>query len=166
MQFKYQYRVKTSDLWQASMYYAYSSYLAVSNIVCIVASVVLLIRLWATSPAWFRGFLILFLMLFTVIQPLMVLLRSKKQLAGNHPDLTLCFTDHGVQITADGKYQEKKWEEVLGLAKKPTIVVVYMADGNGYILRNSVLGDTKKEFVEFATEKIRAHHVRKQAENK
>ncbi len=166
MKYTYQYRVKTSDLWQASMYYAYSSYLAVINIVCIVASVVLLIRMWATSPAWFRGFLILFLMLFTVIQPLMILFRSKNQLAGNYPELTLCFSDQGIFITADGKSQEKKWEEVLGLVKKPTIVVVYMKDGNGYILRNSVLGDTKKEFVDFATGKIRVHHVRKQAENK
>lgn len=31
MQYRYKYRVKISDLWQASMYYAYSSYMGVVN---------------------------------------------------------------------------------------------------------------------------------------
>ncbi|MCR4684496.1 MAG: hypothetical protein K5649_03425 [Lachnospiraceae bacterium] len=161
MQYEYHYRVKTSDLWQASMYYAYSSYLAVINIVCIVSSIVLMIRLWDTSPAWFKGILIVFLMLFTVIQPLVVLARSKSRLAGNYPELTLLFTEKGISITADKEHQDKPWEQVLGLVSKPTIVVVYMADGNGYILRNSVLGNTKKAFVDFAKRMIEEHRVRR-----
>lgn len=161
MQYEYHYRVKTSDLWQASMYYAYSSYLAVINIVCIVSSIVLMIRLWDTSPAWFKGILIVFLLLFTVIQPLIVLLRSKSRLAGKFPELTLVFTEDGIRITADHEHQEKSWEQVLGLVSKPTIVVVYMADGNGYILRNSVLGNTKKAFVDFAKRMVAEHRVRR-----
>ncbi len=156
MRFEYKYKVKIADLWQASMYYAYSSYLAVINIICIIASAALLIKLWATSPPWFRGFLLLFLMLFTVIQPLTVWIRSKRQLAGNYPDLTLVFTDEGINITADNEHQEKKWNQVRGIVKKPTIVVIYMADGMGYILRNSVLKETKADFVAFVREKIRA----------
>ena len=158
MKFEYRYKVKTSDLWQASMYYAYSSYLAVINIICIVSAAALLIKLWATSPAPFRVFLVLFLLLFTVIQPVAVWIRSKKQLAGNYPDLTLLFTDEGISITADGKQQEKKWDQVHSVVKKPTIVVIYMADGMGYILRNSVLGETKEPFVAFVREKIKTNH--------
>ncbi|MBO4902085.1 MAG: YcxB family protein [Lachnospiraceae bacterium] len=155
MRFEYKYKVKISDLWQASMYYAYSSYLAIINIICIISAAALLIKLWATSPPWFRCFLVLFLMLFTVIQPVTVWFRSKRQLAGNLPDLTLVFTDEGISITADGEHQEKKWDQVRAVVKKPTIVVLYMADGMGYILRNSVLGNTKEEFVAFVREKIR-----------
>ncbi|MCR5409879.1 MAG: YcxB family protein [Lachnospiraceae bacterium] len=159
MTYKYQYRVKISDLWQASMYYAYSSYLAVINIVCIISSIVLIISLWETSPAWFQGFLILFLMLFTVIQPVAVYLRSKSQLAGKYPELTLIFDEKGISITADGEHQDKKWDDVLGIVKKPTILVLYMNDGKGYILRNSVLKDSKKEFYEFALKKISEHRT-------
>lgn len=155
MEFEYRYKVKISDLWQASMYYAYSSYLAVINVICIISAVVLLIKLWETSPPWFRGFLLLFLLLFTVIQPLMVWFRAKKQLAGNCPDLILRFTDDKIMITADGEQQERSWKQVRGIVKKPTIVILYTADGMGYILRNSVLGETKAEFVAFVQEKIR-----------
>lgn len=147
MELKYKYNIKTSDLWQASMYYAYSSYLAVINVMCIVSAIALLIKLWATSPMWLRGFLILFLMLFTVIQPLVVWARAKSQLAGKTTEVELIFTEGGIYVEADGKSQNQPWKNVLGIAKKPTIVIVYMRDGNGYILSNKVLGTTRKELI-------------------
>ncbi len=154
MKYTYQYRVKTSDLWQASMYYAYSSYLAIINIVCIVSSVALLIKLWPTSPGWFRVFLLLFLSLFTVIQPLLVFVRAKATLNGNYPELELTFEDDGMTIITGGQSEHRRWDQIRGCVSKPSIVIVYMADGNGYILRNSVLRDTKRELVSFIRQKL------------
>ena len=65
MQYSYKYRVKISDLWQASMYYAYSSYMGVVNIICIVASIVLIVSRWKGASDVFRTVMILFLLLFT-----------------------------------------------------------------------------------------------------
>ncbi len=138
------------------MYYAYSSYLAVINIVCIVSSIALLIKLWPTSPAWFKGFLILFLMLFTVIQPLVVLARARATLKGSFPELELRFADDGLTIKTGGKEEHRSWAQIRGVLKKPTIVIVYVSDGNGYILRNGVLGNSKSAFVAFAKERIAA----------
>lgn len=154
MKFNFNYKVKVSDLWQASMYYAYSSYLAVINICCILSAVVLLIKLWATSPAWLKAFLILFLMLFTVIQPLMVYVKSKNSLAGNYPDISLEFLDNEINITADGKSQTKYYRNIRGIVKKPTILIIYMEDGNGYILNNGVTGKNKAAFYDFIKSKI------------
>ncbi len=153
MKYTYQYRVKTSDLWQASMYYAYSSYLAIINIVCIVSSIVLLIKLWPTSPGWFRVILLLFFSLFTVIQPLFVYARAKASLNGNYPELELTFEDDGMIIKTGGESEHRRWDQVGACISKPTIVIVYMADGNGYILRNSVLHGTKRKLVSFIRQK-------------
>lgn len=154
MEYKYDYTVKTSDLWQASMYYAYSSYLAVINVVCVISAAALLIKLWPTSPTWLKGFLILFLLLFTVIQPMVVWSRCKSQLAGKYPVLSLTFSKSGIHIEADGESQDKQWRNVRAIVKKPTIVVIYMEDGNGYILNNKVLGQTRKEFIALCEEMI------------
>ena len=154
MELKYNYRIKTSDLWQASMYYTYSSYLAVINIMCIVSSIALLIKLWPTSPAWLKGLLILFLMLFTVIQPLVVWARAKAQLNGKHSEIELTFTNAGLHIVCDGVRQDKSWKNVRGFVKKPTIVIIYMEDGNGYILSNKVLGTTRNELIGLCTKMI------------
>ncbi|MCR5209155.1 MAG: YcxB family protein [Lachnospiraceae bacterium] len=144
MQYNYRYRVKTSDLWQASMYYAYSSYMGVVNIACIAASIALIVSKWRGASDFFRAVLILFLLTFTVIQPVMIWFRAKASLKGHYPELDLTFSDSGMIIEADGKRQHKGWKDVKGVVKKPTILVVYMGDGQGYILRNSILGNTKK----------------------
>lgn len=154
MKYSFNYRIRVSDLWQASMYYAYSSYLAVINVCCIVASVVLLIKLWATSPSWLKALLILFLMLFTVIQPLMIYVRSKDSLAGKTSDITLEFFENEIKITADGQMQTKYYKNVRGIVKKPTLLIIYMEDGNGYILNNKVTGNKKREFYDFVRDKI------------
>ena len=45
MDYNYKYRVKISDLWQASMYYAYSSFMGVVNLVCIASAAALIISM-------------------------------------------------------------------------------------------------------------------------
>lgn len=149
MEYKYEYQVKTSDLWQASMYYTYSSYLAVVNVICIISSIALIIAMWDKAGTWMQLVLIMFVMLFLVIQPLVVWARAQMQLAENHPTIAITFNESYIHIDADGKSQDKSWNNVKGIVKKPTIVIVYMEDGNGYILNNKVLGSTRKAFIEF-----------------
>lgn len=150
-QYTYKYRVKTSDLWQASMYYAYSSFLGVVNVVCIVAAIVLIVSKWSDSSDIFRSAMAVFLLLFTVIQPLVIWLRARASLNGVFPELELTFSQAGVTIESDGQRQHKPWQAVRGIVKKPTILVVYMEGGAGYILRNSVLKDSKDELYKYVS---------------
>lgn len=154
MDYNYKYRVKISDLWQASMYYAYSSYMGVVNLVCIASAAVLIISRWKVSSDLFRTVMILFLLLFTVFQPLIIWLRAKASLGGVYPELELAFSQAGVGIVSDGRRQHKSWKSVRAIVKKPTILLIYMEDGNGYILRNSVLKGTKNELYKYISDRI------------
>lgn len=147
--FNYKYRVKTSDLWQASMYYAYSSYMGVVNIVCIVAAIVLIISRWTLASDILRAVMILFLLMFTVIQPLVIWQCAKASLNGLYHELELTFSHMGMTIVSDGRREDRKWKDVKGIVKKPTILIIYMKDGGGYILRNSVLKETKDLLYDF-----------------
>ncbi|MCR5235111.1 MAG: YcxB family protein [Lachnospiraceae bacterium] len=161
-QYTYKYRVKTSDLWQASMYYSYSSFLGVVNVVCIIAAIVLIVSKWSDSSDIFRSVMAVFLLMFTVIQPFVIWLRARASLNGVFPELELTFSQAGVTIESEGQRQHKPWQAVVGIVKKPTILVVYMEGGAGYILRNSVLKETKNElygFVSGMLEKYKAKQV-------
>ena len=61
MEYKYQYQVQPSDLWQLQMYYTYSSYLAMINVIFILSSAALLYALWGNAPWWLRILLLFFL---------------------------------------------------------------------------------------------------------
>lgn len=147
MEFKYKYKLEPSDLWQFHMYYAYSSYLCIINIICILSSIVLIIKLWANSPAWFRVVLILFLSLFTVIQPLSIYLRSVKQLKKNNDELMLTFSDSGIDVFVDKNSEHKTWNQIISIIIKPTLIVIYTDREHGYILTNRVLKNTRKDFI-------------------
>lgn len=143
--YEYTYRVKTSDLWQASMYYSYSSYMGIVNAVFIVSAAALIISRWSVSSDIARTAMIVLLLLFTVIQPAVIWYRARASLGEKERTITLVFSQTGLVVETDGMSQVKTWKNIKGIVKKPTILIIYMDDGNGYILRNSVLGKTRNE---------------------
>lgn len=146
MEFRYKYKLKASDLWQMYMYHTYSSYLCIINIICILSSVVLIFAIWDTSPDWMRIMLILFLSLFTVIQPLGVYSRSRKAVAGNQEEMELIFDEAGIKVLLGGESEFKKWKDIKGIVIKPTVIIIYTDEVHGYVIADRVLGDTKKQF--------------------
>lgn len=152
--YNYRYSVKTSDLWQASMYYAYSSYMGVVNVVCIIAAITLIISRWSVSSDFLRTVMVLFLLLFTVIQPLAILSRARSSLKGSPHKLELTFSQAGITIASEGRKEDKKWKDVKGIVLKPTIMIIYTEDGAGYILRNSVLKETRRPLYDFVREML------------
>ena len=153
MEFRYQYQVKPSDLWQMQMYYTYSSYLSIINVICIVSSIALLYSLWATAPWWLRIMLLLFLSLFTVIQPVGVYRRAKKVLNENTDTLQLTLNDQGIEIIVGDRKEFKNWNQIQWIVLKPTLVAIYTDKNHGYILTNRILKDSKKQFRAFIKEK-------------
>lgn len=153
MEYKYEYRVQPTDLWQMQMYYTYSSYLAIINVICIISSIALLYSLWATAPWWLRIMLLVFLSLFTVIQPLGVYLRSKKALKDHNDTLKLTLNDQGIEVVVGDQKEFKNWNQIQGVVIKPTLVAIYTDKNHGYILTNRILKDSKKQFRAFIKSK-------------
>ena len=151
MEFKYSYRIKTSDIWQVRMYYAYASYLAVVNLTCIAASLILIIMQWSKANSVFRAIMLVFLLLFTVIQPLVIYLTSIPQAKGNCEELTLVFNEKGMTVRTGGKEEQHPWKDIVSMTVRPTLVIVYTDASHGYILTNRVLGNTRKNFLDFAS---------------
>lgn len=153
MKFKYRYKVQPSDLWQFHMYYAYSSYLCIVNIICIISSIALIIELWNTSPGWFKSVLVLFFSLFTIIQPSSIYLRARKQVQAYKDEIDISFDDEGIEVRVNDKSEKKTWNQIIQITIKPTMVVIYTDMEHGYILTNRILKNSKKEFVSLVKSK-------------
>lgn len=152
-EFHYQYKVKVSDLWQFHMYYAYSSFLCVINLVFIVSSFLLLYAFWGKVGTGYRCLLLLYASLFTLIQPAVVWKNCRKRLKKGAPELDLVFDEKGVSILSGGVRDRRKWSQLKQVVFKPTLVTIYVEENEGYILTNRVLGKTRKEFIAF----VKAH---------
>ena len=150
MEYKYRYKIKASDIWQVRMYYAYASYLAVVNLTCIAASIILILTQWRTAGTVFKTLMLIFLSLFLIIQPLVIYLTSIPQAKANDEEMELVFNDAGMTIRTDGREERIGWSGIVSMTVRPTLIIIYTDANHGYILTNRVLKNTRKEFLEFA----------------
>ena len=150
MEFKYRYNIKPSDIWQVRMYYAYASYLAVVNLTCIAASIILIATQWRTAGPVFKALMLIFLSLFLVLQPLVIYLTSIPQARENDEEIELVFNDRGMTVRTEGREESIEWKGIINMTIRPTLVVIYTDANHGYILTNRILKGTRKEFLEFA----------------
>ncbi len=148
-EFTYRYTVKASDIWQVRMYYAYASYLAMVNIICIVASVILIVTMWKTSADWFRAVMLLFLSLFVVVQPLVIYLDCRRQVKGKSDEISLSINRSLITVETEGKKETYGWDKVVNVTVRPTLVIIYTDQSHGYILTNRILKETRKELISF-----------------
>ena len=153
MEFKYRYKIKPSDIWQVRMYYAYASYLAVVNLTCIAASIILIVTQWKSSGPVFKTLMLIFLSLFLIIQPLVIYLTSIPQARANDEEMELIFNDRGMTVRTDGREESIEWRGIINITVRPTLVIVYTDANHGYILTNRILKNTRKDFLEFARSK-------------
>lgn len=153
MKYKYTYRNTAGELWQLSMYYIYGSVVGMCNLIFTAAVIVLTINKWNTAGGVWRFFLFLACSLFTVIQPLAVWMKAKKQAAGISRDTEMEFLDTGIRIRVGDETSEIPWGAVKRISKKPTMIILFSDTTHGYVLTNRVLGEDRDAFYDYVTTK-------------
>lgn len=153
---KYRFAIDTtaSDLWQLSMYGIYGSILGAVNAVFFVAMVLLAVRFFSSVHIVLKCLLIFAICLFPVIQPLVVYLRARKQAKNMPKDVRLAFDDRGMHIAIGDQKEDIDWNSVVGITKKPTLLVIFSSARHGYVLTNKTLGKQKEDFYKFILSKL------------
>lgn len=155
MKYQFNYETKASDLWQLSMYGIYRSTVGLVNVIFTVAMIVLAVRYFQDANWIYKILMILGLSLFTVIQPIVIYSRAKKQLSGMSRDMEIGFDDYGVHVRSDKEKSSIKWKNIKGIAKQPTLVIVYSSATHGFILTNKVLGKEREAFYRYVISKLK-----------
>ncbi|HLR34436.1 MAG TPA: YcxB family protein [Tissierellales bacterium] len=131
------------------MYGIYSSMAGMTNSIFIVAMIVLTIKFWSSSNLIIRVLLLFGVSLFTIIQPLLVYLRAKRQVSILPKDMYIGFNKIGVHIETKTKTSVIKWKEIKGIHKMKTMIILYTSDKEGYILTDKILGSGKSKFYQY-----------------
>jgi hypothetical protein len=153
---KYRFTVNTTafDLWQLSMYGIYGSILGAANAVFTAAMILLAVRFFPGIHIVLKCLLLFAVCLFPVIQPLVVYLRARRQAKSMPKDVHLEFDDKGMHVTVGDKKEDIDWDSVVGITKKPTLLVVFSSARHGYVLTNKTLGEQKEDFYKFILSKL------------
>ncbi|MEG0013701.1 MAG: YcxB family protein [Cellulosilyticaceae bacterium] len=155
MKYKFTYQTTAFDFWQLSMYHMYGSMVGVCNMIFTIAMFLLTAKFWADVNGFVRILLIIACCLFTVIQPLVIYMRAKKQAVTVREEMEIGFDDKGVHVKTENKSSDLKWTTIKRVSKKPTMIVVFSTTTHGFILTNKVLGKQKEAVYDYIVSKIK-----------
>lgn len=155
MKYKFNYQTSAFELWQLSMYGIYSSVLGVCNITFTVAMLLLAAKFWIDINNLIKILLIIAISLFTIIQPVAVYIRAKRQLSTVPQDMEIGFDDSGINVKTLNQNSDLKWSSVKGVTKKPSMIIIFTTNKHGFILSNKMLGKEKENFYDFVVSKIK-----------
>ena len=159
MRYKYTYRTTARDLWQLSMYYIYGSLAGLCNIIFTVAAFALGFSRWDQAQGIVRCLIVLGCCLFTVIQPLMIYAKAKKQAAGIAQDTQVSIDDNGLYIRVGDDTSQLPWKSVKRISRNPARIIIFSDTTPGFIFTNRVLGNEKEEFYRYASSKVEGRNV-------
>ena len=159
MRYKYTYRTTARDLWQLCMYYIYGSLAGLCNIIFTVAAFALGFSRWDQAQGIVRCLIVLGCCLFTVIQPLMIYAKAKKQAAGITQDTQVSIDDNGLYIRVGDDTSQLPWKSVKRISRKPAMIIIFSDTTHGFIFTNRVLGNEKEEFYRYASSKVEGRNV-------
>ena len=154
MKYKFTYQTTAFDLWQLSMYSTYGSMVGGCNIIFTVAMLLVTTKFWGDVNIFMKILLIIVICLFTVIQPAVVYMRAKRQVATVPHDMEIGFDDNGIHIKTENQNSDLKWNTIKGVSKKPSMIVIFSTTKHGFVLTKKVLGKQKKSFYEYVVSKI------------
>lgn len=154
MKYKYNYQTSAFELWQLSMYGTYGSMIGLCNIIFTVAMLLLAAKIWGNINSFIKILLIFAISLFTVIQPLAVYIRAKRQVATVPQDMEIGFDDNGIHVKTSNKYSDLLWSEIKGVTKKSSMIIIFTTSKHGFIISNKMLGKQKDDFYNYLVSKI------------
>ncbi|MFH5835133.1 YcxB family protein [Proteiniclasticum sp. C24MP] len=155
MKFLFNYETKASDLWQLSMYGIYKSMAGLINVIFTAAMALLTVKYWSEVSWYLRALLILGLSLFTLIQPLLIYRRAKRQVSGMPKDMEIGFDEMGVHVKSGKEKSTVRWKKMKGVVKYPTLLVIYSSATRGYILNNKVLGKNRDALYDYVISNLK-----------
>lgn len=154
MEFRFKNDVKPMDFFVLSMSRTYHSMVGVCNIVFTVAVIAATSQLIGKIHDLLEVLLLFGCFLFTVIQPTVVYLRSKAQVAGIPKDMEMLFDEKGLHVSVGEQRETIPWKKIRSIIEERNMIMVGCQAGHGYILTNRMLGEQREDFIKFAEQRI------------
>ena len=154
MEFRFENRIKSVDLWKIAMMQTYLSMAGLVNVIFTVAMIVLYIKFGKKVNDLVELLIIVGCVWFPFVHPFLVLLGARRQVVQMPKDLVLKFDDRGMHVTADNKKQHTVWRDIKGVAKRYNMIFIRSDAKQGYVLNNKMLGNQKEEFWAFLQSKV------------
>jgi hypothetical protein len=135
-------KIDTKDLYEFLMHNNYVSFRGVISILFSVMAIIGTILYWKDFSNFYKVFMIVLSMLFTVIVPVEYYIRARRQAKkGFTEEFNYDFDEVGITITRGEESSSLKWSEVMKVVSTKNLVIVYFTPVRAFILPKRSLGN-------------------------
>lgn len=148
-------KITTRDLWVFSMYHSNRGFQGVFNIIFTLAWFYLLITQELDIPR--RIAYLVCAMMFSVIQPLLLYLKSMKQAKTDaiRQEFILSIQEKGLKVTRANSSGEFAWEDIYKTMFYPNLIIIYVDIRRAYLIPKRYWKENQKELIQILKEKTR-----------
>ncbi len=128
--------------------------MAVINVIFTISMALLLYRFWSESGVTARILMLGGLILFPVLQPLLIYLRSRKVVRQMPKKMEITFDQTGFEIANDNKNSRVSYADVKSVTRIFKMLIIYTRAKQGFILDQQMLAGKGKDLAVFLAEKV------------
>lgn len=153
MDFSFKYQPNPFELWKLTMHSIYYSIVGICNIVFTISMILLIYRFWGNVELIGKLLLIAGVSLFTILQPIAIYLKSKKQLEKLPKGMRLNFNHEGLAINEENQSSFIKWNAIKKIVQTKNSLIIFTSNSYGLFLTKNMLGEQKNKLYEYIIEK-------------
>lgn len=136
------------------LYHNYMRPAGILSVVISVAAVVLLILRWGAWTGMQKGMLVFLALMFTVIQPLMLIVKGRKQLKMEvfQESFHYRFDENGVTISQGDDTESCTWDSIRKIVYRKNALYVYTSTVHAFVVPRKACGEKFDELVSLMKE--------------
>lgn len=148
---KIQVKMTAKDIFDFSMYSAYSGPGGIFTIVFLILIIGILGFTWNSADTTQRTMLFGCILLVVLVQPAMIWNKAKKHAGteGYTAPITLNLSDEKIGVEQSGVTGELKWDEVWKVVRIHSMYIIKVGPTRGYLVPFRSLEERKQVFVDF-----------------
>ncbi len=128
--------------------------MAMINIIFTASMALLIYRFWSDAGIAARILMLGGLILFPMLQPLLIYLRSRKIVSQMPTDLSITFDQSGFAIANDNNESRVNYADVKSVTRILNMLIIYTRSRQGFILDRQILADKGRDLSVFLAEKV------------
>ena len=147
---KFNINLNTKDLWLFSMYHSNKGLQGIFNVVFTVLWLYLLIAQYSELTFARKVLYLVFVMMFSVIQPMLLYLKSANQARSKaiKGGFLLGISDEGLQISKEEASGIFKWEDIFKIIYYPNLIIIYIDVRRAYLIPKRYWKEDKDKLFE------------------
>ncbi|NBF39477.1 MAG: hypothetical protein GVY14_03585 [Spirochaetes bacterium] len=155
-EYRFHYRVTPSDLMILSLVSIYRSLPGIINIIFSISMILVAFRFWEEAAWIYRALMLLGIVVFPVLQPAAIYLRSRRIVSRMPEGLEMYIGPEGITISGPNDSNSLAYSELTAVKLVAGMIIIHTKGKQGYALSRQVLGGKAQEVYDLLRRRIPA----------